>query len=303
MQLFDLEGPAFLGLWCVGWLVVIAGVLVMRRMAARAAGVAHDEIPPSSVGYLIGGVRRAVESAIAGLHHRGLVTIEGRWVDPVTPAPFVEREHAYRGTVVPPGELAPAERYVLDRIPARARSLVSAPELDAHLQRELEMAGLLVRDRGAKRWLLWLFPLVWLVTGGIKVCIGVARDRPVGFLVVLIALATFACWRWLDVPRRTAAGDRVVATTRASHLALEDTARWAPQQLDPGEMTLAYALFGAPIAHALVVHAVLPESLPATSVASNASSGCAGGASCGSGGGGGGCGSGCGGCGGCGGCS
>jgi uncharacterized membrane protein YgcG len=83
--------------------------------------------------------------------------------------------------------------------------------------------------------------LPWLLLSGLgaaKIVVGVLRDRPVSILVVLCVIVTaIAIGLWALRPRRTRAGDRLIAARRASAARI----RRAPRS---HELSLALALGG-----------------------------------------------------------
>jgi hypothetical protein len=142
--------------------------------------------------------------------------------------------------------------------------------------------------------------------GLVKVFVGVARGRPVGFLIALLVVTAIVAIVFLvKGPFRTRRGDGLLRRLRDDNAALEYAAGRRVAGLSDDDLVLSLGLFG------LGVLAVGPLSATYTSLMnaqrraaahqwSSAGTSC--GSSCGSScGGGGGCGGGCGG-GGCGGC-
>ena len=128
----------------------------------------------------------------------------------------------------------------------------------------------------------FVLPLLALIAfGAIKLMVGLSRDRPVGFLVVLlIATAILAVIRWRAIDRCTRAGRAALARVRQE----AERIKAAPTRQ---EMATAVALFGTAV---LAGSAFAP--LHTLRAGSSAGSG-----GCGGGGGDGGGGGGCGGCG------
>ncbi|WP_294392571.1 TIGR04222 domain-containing membrane protein [uncultured Sphingomonas sp.] len=150
----------------------------------------------------------------------------------------------------------------------------------ARLEHELMTAGMMATPRELTRLRLHqTAPFLALsALGGAKWLVGVARDRPVGYLTFLLILtAILAALRWKSVDRATRAGLATLAGARSS----ADRLRRAPM---PEEMDMAVALFSTGV--------LLGSSLVAYHQLRTASSGGGGGD-----GDGGGCGGGCGGCG------
>jgi uncharacterized protein (TIGR04222 family) len=302
MILFDLSGPEFLGAWILGWAVVILAVYIMRAIVTRSRSRASAEelaakLHPTEIGYMIGGIDRAVEAAIAGLHHRGQIELDpetnelratGKAGDTV-----LRPDGVFRGVIVG-GYLSRVEAHVLERLPATARDLCRNTEsLEVVLRRKLEEQGLLVEDRSRAGHVLRSPAYLWTLVGVIKLFIGIARDKPVFFLVLLLFGAGFALWM-IKAPRLTSLGTELQALLEQRYAALETTARTAPQQLDASDMTLAYGVFGYLVAPAALMLA-MPSYQGAVLASTTSASSCGGGSSCGSSCGGG-CGGGCGGC-------
>ncbi len=165
-------------------------------------------------------------------------------------------------------------------------------------------------------------PLAVVIALGIpKAWLGVQRDRPIGFLVIMLiacAIASFALFK--SVPRRTALGDKYLDELKkrfskpASKFSEEaawsdDSVESKPKRLEQNEDIPMYAaIYGASVLGVVSMNhdALFYQSLSTQTTASSdsflgsgdtSSSGCGGD----SGGDAGGCGGGCGGCGGCGG--
>jgi hypothetical protein len=136
-----------------------------------------------------------------------------------------------------------------------------------------------------------LLAATWIALGVAKICVGLSRHRPVGFLTMLVIASLFAL-PLVRLPRRTYRGDRVLKLRTAAAGGLRYTAMSAPELLTADELALAFALFGAGgVAGAII--GLLPSHARMVAAQAAASSD----SSCSSGGcGGGGCGGGCGGC-------
>jgi uncharacterized membrane protein YgcG len=161
------------------------------------------------------------------------------------------------------------------------------------LRQALESRGLVLSR--AQEWRARLMPALVMaavtVFGILKVGAGIARDRPVGFLVVLCVFATLATVAFFKARvERSRAGDKVLEQLQSEHAS---TAR-APTDSNLG---LAVALVGT-TALAGTAYAAYHEARAAGG--SDSSSGCtSSGSSCSSSdSGGSSCSSGCGGCGG-----
>jgi uncharacterized protein (TIGR04222 family) len=270
---FDLTGGPFLMLY--GGLLavtIVAGFAIPRwlRPEGRTARITDAD----ELAVLAGGGTRFFDAVVSRLLAVKALTMIGK--DRFLAETSTGRNAAERSvlTLAPPTKWSTIERALKPHV--------------APLERKLVAAGLLMDGGTATQLRLWQTTpyLLLFVFGAIKWEVGTMRDRPVGFLtMLLVATAIFALIRFLAVDRRTRGGQQVLAEA----MARADRMRRAPT---PTETDMAVALFGT---------AVLVGSGWAgfhTLRTSNASSGGDSGGG-GSDGGGGGCGGG--GCGGCGG--
>ena len=304
MDPLQLSGPTFLMFFVLAGLGVAAATVALRHLVARALRRDDPEsiargLHPTEVAFLLQGVERAVEAAVAGLHHRGVIELHaGTLKHTGAREPAVAPEGVFRGVAAAPGR-APVEDFVVSRLPATIDELCSAAHsahLPVVLRARLEDEDLLVRGEHVA-WLVRLPVLAWLSLGGLKLLVGLAHDRPVGVLCFLLGLGVWMLLRLARAPRLTRLGEAVASELRAS-AALQATAQTAPQQLSGAEMSLACAIFGYTVAPAALM-SVMPSFQAAVLATSTSGPGASGGGGCGSS-----CGSSCGGgCGGCGGCS
>jgi uncharacterized protein (TIGR04222 family) len=301
MSPLDLNGEQFLRLFIVGGVVVAVVMLVIRGIVARSPvkGVSADEIAVklhgTELAFLLYGVERAVEAAIAGLHHRGTLVIKDGMVATADGGPF-------RGAFLD-SELSTIERYVMNNVapPQTVSGLVAgARHFDYELTDQFRAQGLMMSSRDHARMLIALPGLFWFVFGGVKVLIGLSRDRTVSYLVILLLGLLVGVAFLSKPPRLTSLGDAVTNYARNRTYGLSATAKTAPQQLSGYDMSLAYALYGTDILVGSALTALMPSYqralLAATTSSSwsdTSSSSCS--SSCGSSCSGG-CGGGCGGC-------
>lgn len=332
MNPLPLSGPEFLVFFLLAGLGAVVTTLLLRWIVARPGRHGHpEEIPrrlhPTEVAFLLHGTDRAIEAAVAGLHHRGTIEREPGLLlrraaaDAVGPAGVpgaLESDGVFRGHVAPES-VSRTEDFVLTRLPAKvtdlcewARHSYLPEELAARLERE----GLLVENRGRASWIVRLPGLAWLALGAAKLAVGIERGRPVGALILLLLIGGVLVYLLARAPRLTWLGRQVARRLRSLD-SLEITAQTAPQQLSHTEMGLAYAIFGHAVAPVTLM-AMMPSfhaaMLAPAAASSSSSTSCGGATTCGgsssgsssssssdSGGGGSSCGSSCGG--GCGGCS
>lgn len=298
MNPFDLRGPEFLLLFITLFTAAAAtGSLLRRRLAdpelpARAELAQPD---PYEIAFLAGGHGRAVEAAVASLAQRGLLSADpqGR---------RVRLEHP------PEEELHPLEAGVVRVLQRTGEApldrLTAALEADTwSLRRSLEQGGLLLTqdDQARRRWFPALPLFAVTLFGVIKMGVGVSRDRPVGFLV-LLCIASFitALVYLLGRVDRSRRGEALLERLSRKHAALRLTAGSSTHSLLGTDVGTAVGLFGVgvlatgPLSD---VAATLRRPDQGGGGYGSTASSC--GSSGGDGGGGGGCGGG--GCGGCGG--
>lgn len=276
MDLLDLPGPQFLKLYLL--LLVAAfvlGIIIPRLMrpAGKGSAIAHDD----EMAVLAGGETRLAEAVTARLLASGSIAFEsgGRIA--------IQRQDNAR---------SPAERAVLSlSSPATWEQIAAAMKAEAAtIGERLCRHGLMLSQAEVSRARLFQTApyLLLMAFGAIKLWLGIARDKPVGFLIgLLVVTAIAAMIRYGKVERRTKAGIDAVKAARTG----ADRLRRAPAGHESGR---AVALFGTGV----LAGSALSElhDLRASSSSSSGSSGCSSDSSsgCSSDSGGGGCG-GCGG--------
>ncbi len=221
-------GP-FLTLYATLAVAALAGTWFVRtyvRFGPRArTGGGLDVI---RLAYLAGGPVRAADAVVVGFLHAGAASLseDGRIAVRTAWADLPDHLEGFRGC----GSGLEARKDLLKHVTARL----------APLQDDLAARGLVLGPRAAnvvRTTALMLFGPV-VVLGGLKIAVGLSRDKPVGFLLVLTvvtALLTLSAVRRTFV--RTGAGDRVLA----EHLARHARAARAPTA---AEVVLAFALAG-----------------------------------------------------------
>jgi uncharacterized protein (TIGR04222 family) len=222
---FDLTGGPFLQLYG-GLLVVtiIAGLVLARWL--RPEGGAPRNIDVDHLAFLAGGRPRLAEAVTARLLETRQLAMDGK------------DKFAIGGS----GGGTPVERSVL-ALPQPASWGAVARAIGRHadpIRERLVADGLLMDGWTALQLRFWqtLPYFLLLGFGWIKLEIGQARGRPVGYLtILLIVTAVFALIRFAALDRRTRAGREALAEARARSARL----RRAPAS---GEAALAVALFG-----------------------------------------------------------
>jgi uncharacterized protein (TIGR04222 family) len=298
----DLRGPEFLGLYVVflGGALLLA--FVVRALATpkgddAAARPWASRATADELAFLSHGKDGLLEAAVATL------AVSGRAVQDAGQRGLCRagQTTAFDGS--------PAVQAVFRALPgpgdfASRRELARALEpVAAPIERRLVQAGLAIEPGTALRIALLSTVPLWLVAGlGIaKILVGISRDRPVAFLVVLVLATVFAAvLAAVRRPIATETGESLLEHLRAKQARLLEACAW-PQRLDPEQVALAVALFGATAlsSFAITLPAVADLQLFLAGATRRGTSTEWGSSGCG--GGGGGCGGGGGGCGGCGG--
>jgi uncharacterized protein (TIGR04222 family) len=273
---FDLNGSQFLMLYLIllGVAALVSFVIPMRTRPLGRDQVVTD---PDYIAYLAGGATRVCESAVARLVAVGgmMHSADGQFF-------LVSRDVAQSDVEA---------KILTTKMPAYWSDFL--PQLEKPIRQvELKMigAGLLMTEaqlQQARRWQTLPFAAVFAF-GFVKLCIGVARDRPIAILVALLLVtAVVGVMRFRRIDPRTTAGLRALDAAKAQSLRL-CIAPMAP------EMGMAVAMFGMPV--------LMGSPFESLHLRLNGaqSSGSDGGFWSGDSGGDGGDGGGCGGCGGCG---
>jgi uncharacterized protein (TIGR04222 family) len=300
----ELAAGAFLVFYAKTIAVVLVALFVYLRLADRTRhlpATVSFAVDPYEVAYLRGGINETARTAIVGLVERGFLALEDDAPGPRTSASGGWRALVRSSRHPSPGELSALEREVHDwfQEPQTVRDLFRG-EKPARLttfclpfQERLEREQMLRRDP-APLWLgMGAAALVIAGIGALRLAVGVAREKPVGFLV-LMGLAGLALVLALGLgsnTRPSARGRAFLAKLRAGvESGAEPHASWV----------LAAAVVGPSILAGTELAGLGGEFRKATR---SAAAGCGAGWVGGDGGGGGsgdGGGGGCGGCGGCG---
>lgn len=234
----DFHGGGFLALYIVAlpWAYAVGTAIkrALRGANRRNAAEVEDVV---ELGFLAGAGERAADTALAELLLRDVLTLDyaGK---PAEAAKFQDRIWLR----------IDGARLRAAQLPASLRTAADIARREQNLQRTLaelkrayEPLAAQLRAKGwwltraedlRQRWLgsLPLLALLWV--GLSKIAVGVSRDRPVGFLVVLVGLtAIIALARLLRERRLTRAGEwalhdanrRAMHTDVAMHVALGGT--------------------------------------------------------------------------------
>jgi uncharacterized protein (TIGR04222 family) len=280
----DLAGESFLTLYLV--LAVVAFVVsayLRRSLRGNAESRGGGPTDPIAIAYLVGGAARATDAAATEL----LYEEQARW-------------NAATGRLelaVPVSQVRPALQPFARTLatPTKPATLISAAKATfREFTQDLQRRGLLLDDEASRRArFISALPFVAVAAFGLaKVVIGIAREKPVMFLAILVVLTVIAAlWRAFKPLERSRAGDSVALDLKRKH------ARVARAPLS-NEMALAVALGGTMLlsgtAFASYHQARAPQTNNSGDSSSSSSSGDSGSSDSGDSGGGGGCG-GCGG--------
>ncbi|MDB5328049.1 MAG: hypothetical protein JWM57_3618 [Phycisphaerales bacterium] len=206
---FNLSGPAFLQLYLSLFALAVLACLVMRWLLTRVAVDPRTPLSAEEVAYLAGGPRRVALLAVNGLLDRNAIKLRDGWatvIDPAAATAAIQGAPIYRRLLA----VAP-DTFRVSRVD---RLLASDLQL---IRQTLQTQQLVVRDESvwmSRATAIVLMGLVLL--GGIaKIFVGVSRNRPVSFLVMLCLATVVAFVLLLRGPSRTSAGNAVLRRLRA----------------------------------------------------------------------------------------
>lgn len=288
----DLPGPAFLAFYAFALIAAhfVGKALVRRCLSSHAdPGSLPDQLPPQEAAYLAGGTERAVDTALVRLLHAGLIAVKSGG------GAFEVKEAR------PPNlQLTELQNEVYREISRKNGTIEVLHKLkSAFLTRiEARLAGdrLLLTRGGAEanctRAAKTLPFAAVIVIGVVKIGIGIARHRPVTFLIVFVLVSLVILGvKFFNLPLRSGRGEAALARLKRKNAAVEVTTRRRSRDIDDISLLLAVALFGPQVLAASEL-AWMHEGFVNRQSSSSDSGG--GGSSCSGGCGGGGCG-GCGG--------
>ncbi len=295
-------GDAFLQLYLVLLAAAVIASFVFGRRPEGGHGV-QDLEDVYEAAYLGGGPGRVLDAALAMLVGEKRLGLQGGGKREVRVHAVAEASESVEH---------PVERRVLAAAPTEPPVLLStlrtvAASATNGIQARLTEAGLLMTSqerRLAMRQAALPFKLLLLIGFG-KVVVGFARDKPVGWLLVLLVVTAVVGWlRSRAFGHRTRAGEQIWSRIQAR--------RWRPLKIrnghpdyGPREVAWAVALKGADALtlpeYWLLHHGLKRQSQTASTTGCGGGCGMLIGTGCGAGGASSGCGGGGGGCGGCGG--
>lgn len=284
------KGPDFLAFFCKIWLLSLLLAIFLRwylRLPdTDRARVTRLRPDPYLVAYVRGRGVLAGNAAIASLVHAKYLEADPNGLLSKT-------------SLAPPTDLHLMQKAVLCSVHASLPSRVS--EVRAGIARELENLdfqaendGLLTAPtfRVLARWVPFAIAFSVPLLGVVKIGVGIARDKPVGYLVILSVIAALvALIGFLRDPYRSRFGSAWLNQIRRRNRSLKSGLGKSAKLDQINQLALAVALFGTPV---LATVGLQNLGRAITPPAGSSTSGCGGscGSSCGGSGGG------CGGCGG-----
>lgn len=300
LNIFDLPGPEFLLFYLIAFsLCSLASLLLPHLLRFPAYLPMHiaESLSPFDIAYLKSGNFGALRAALTALYNRDLITADGML-------------HLFTRNGFPaPPQLSRIESKLLAHLESKPLHITELSNLhlgDQFLRPQLLAQQLVLSParRALLRFATALPLALLLITGLIKIGVGLSREKPVEFLT-LLSIINFSLFMILLklIPRTTLRGTRALLLLKSKNSALQFASRRNKSDNTWSDEALAVALyginglrFGSPLALALEI----PRPVRSISDAGGSSScGGGGGGGAGCGGGGGGCGGG--GCGGCGG--
>jgi uncharacterized protein (TIGR04222 family) len=241
MEIFDLPGPEFLSFYIPFLLLAVAAALVLR-WKLRDPGGDPRQLPslgPYESACLAEGPVGAISAAVASLMYRGTIVFKASG-----------RELKVNGSL--PVNAEPLEDAVYEAVATAGQSTLRAVRratvaATRKLTGHLEDQQLLLSAFGQRlvRVVPPLLVAFVLFIGLIKLIVGIGRSRPIGYLMLTLAVGLIVLIIMLARhPLRTRRGDRVLARLKRENAALQVTAVSNPDSLHPSDLVTALALFG-----------------------------------------------------------
>lgn len=236
---WGISSPVFLFIFCMLVMAVFLAATQARRAIADeplARPGVDPQARPYDIAYLNGGRELAVCAALGAMHQAGTVT-------------------PHQGQVRAGGRLAPGADALERAIHFTAAVPMTRTRLQHHrtvataldtIQARLIASGLLLGEPGRRRYRAvgwWMAAVV--AVGLVRLLAGIAAAKPVGVLLVaLLVAAAIALVHLTQAPRRSRAGERVLATLRSEHHTLAPVLApdWAVY--GAGGAALGVGLFG-----------------------------------------------------------
>jgi uncharacterized protein (TIGR04222 family) len=225
---FDLTGGPFLTLYTALFAGTIIAAFVIPRLL-RPQGRAQNVGGEDHLAYLAGGASRFADTVVAQMLTTGALIMTGKKAFTV----------GSRDAATTTAELSVIGLGSPFRWRAAKRALTSHAK---PIERQMVAVGLLMTDVQARRIRLCVtLPFLMLLGfGTTKWIIGYLRDRPVGYLTVLLVVTLVCAIIFADIDRLTQAGHDALtqAKRKAKRLNIAPTRP---------EIGLAVALFGTAV--------------------------------------------------------
>jgi uncharacterized protein (TIGR04222 family) len=300
MNPFDLRGPDFLVLYVGVFLAVMVVAAILRwflRLPGGEPPLETSDLSPYEIAYLAGRETLAVNAAIARLVHDDVLALDTSHVNLKTKAEggVATVSEAVEEAILSAVRSGNKEQKSIDEVRDEATKALEP------VAEKLEDLGLLVGDEDRiVRVVPLIVALLVVPFGVIKISVGLERNKPVSFLVILCVVSVIVALICFARPVfRSRRGDLALANVKRQNSALRYQAHSRLDDLAGDDVVIALGLFGLGLlagSRIADLRAALRPIQPYSGGSAWGSSGC--GSGCG---GGGGCGGGCGG-GGCGGC-
>jgi len=202
---------------------------------------------PAELAYLAGGEARALDASVTKLLSDGDLSIEN--------GHLIAKKFPFT-------TLAEPERSILlaTRTPTRPSALIKrGSRYVSEVRESLVRTGLALNPDQITRARWWPAVVPALVTlfGCSKIAVGLGRERPVGFMIVLSVIGTVITLSYLLTPiRNSRAGDKLLADMQRRHKVLK-------RAVSHGDLALGVALFGTGVLVATPLAAYNLERRPA----------------------------------------
>lgn len=292
---FEMVGPQFLGFFAVIFCIaLLAGIFLRKRLVVASPLKEEDvQLHAAELAYLNGGRRQVVLALLAAMIQQGSLELRRE----KKKFYYTKKSRLHAVKPLPPdadslSQLIHREASGDQGLPIDQLSFIASP-LAKRMEESLQDRGLL--PQSGTNVAAGLPMALVLLIGVVKIFVGVARGKPVGFLMLGCVVALYAMARLMRSPRLSDKGRRVVSATKDRHAALAENTALDVDRSSADTM-LAVALFGL-AGTSIPALKELRDSVGtghASATCGATTGGGCGGGGCGGGGGGGGCG-GCGG--------
>ena len=245
---FDFDGPTFLTFYAVVAAIAVVGSLVCRhvfRVDAPESGDVAEE--PAEVGALRAGWRGAFHAEMASLLTTGALQHEHR-------RGWLGSKHRFVAQREPSASDSEIQRALLERA-ARGgdagvefSALGSAAEpLARRVEEQLTQRGLLESPESFRPVSTAVGALMGsvLLLGVIKLAVGAARDKPIGYLLFgVVALVVLTFFLMTARPRLSKAGSAAFKRFKSQRVPLMERASKADTSLVGADAAMAVAMLG-----------------------------------------------------------